>query len=82
MNHIQTKQIIRNIAKQEELNIPEVELIVDSQFSLLSEVMKMSDREKLSFPSIRLPFLGIFYSPDWKVEQFKKINKRDEFIRD
>ena len=77
MKHTQTKEIIRNIARQEGLNIPEVELIIDSQFSLLSEVMKMSDRERLEFPSIRLPFLGIFYSPDWKVEQFKKINKRD-----
>ena len=80
MRHIQTKQIVKNIAKQEELKIPEVELIIDSQFSLLSKVMHMSDRSILYFPSVRLPIIGIFYSPDWKKEQFKKLNKRNESI--
>ena len=77
MNHTQTKQIIKNIAKQENLTIPEVELIIDSQFSMLAEVMKMSDREKLIFPSIRLPYLGIFYAPDWRIEQLRKINNNE-----
>ena len=77
MKHTQTKQIIKNIAKQENLTIPEVELIIDSQFSLLADVMKMSDREKLYFPSIRLPYLGIFYSPEWRIEQLKKLNNNE-----
>ena len=81
MKHLQTKHIIKNIAKSEGLNISDVELMIDSQFLLLKKAISSSQRSILRFPSLRLPSFGIFYSPSWKVEKFRKINQEEnEFI--
>jgi len=77
MKHSQTKQIIKNIAKNEGINASDVELMIDSQFLLLNKTISSSQRSLLEFPSIRLPSFGIFYSPEWKVEKFRKINQEE-----
>jgi hypothetical protein len=71
--------LIKLFAKKEGLNIVDIERIVSSPFEFQTHVMKnLCDRDKLEFPSVRVPNFGIFYCPDWKKEQFRKVNIKKE----
>ena len=76
MNHNQTKDIIKSIAKQEQLTIAEVREALEAAPGLIAEVIRSSSRKELYFPSIRIPGWGLFHCPDWKKEQLKRVNEK------
>lgn len=77
MRNPELKKLMKLFAKKESLNIVDIERIVNSPFELQVDVMKNKcDREELIFPSVRIPSFGIFYSPEWKKEQFRKVNNK------
>ena len=81
MRNLELKKLMKLFAKKEGLNIIDIERIVNSPFEFQVEVMKdKCNREELIFPSVRIPSFGIFYSPDWKKEQFRKINEKKKTI--
>ena len=77
MRNPELKKLIKLFADKEGLNIVDIERIVNSPFDFQAHVMKnLCDRDELKFPSVRIPSFGIFYCPEWKKEQFRKINKK------
>lgn len=77
MNHSQTKDIIKNIAKQEGLTIADIKEVMEAAPGFVTEIMRNSSREDYIFPSVRVLDLGLFYCPGWKIEQFKKVNEEE-----
>ena len=76
MRNQRTKEFIKIITKKYRLSIEEVKEIVSSPFEFSSYIMEnVSDRDKLYFPSIRIPNFGIFYTPDYVKERLRQINK-------
>lgn len=79
MKTIKSKEIIRIIAKEEGLTIPEVEEIISVHFEFVRHVQsKLLDREKNYFPTVRLPNFGMFYIPESTKERLIKVNLKDK----
>ncbi len=72
----------KQLAKKYKLSLSQVREIVSIQDRFVAEVIgKKSDRDKLYFPSVRLPGFGIFYCPEKAKEAFRKLKERkDEAI--
>lgn len=63
------------LAKEYGLSTDSINRIVRSPFYFAKHVMeKESDRSKCYFPSIRIPYFGLFFCPEKVKEKFKKKN--------
>jgi hypothetical protein len=73
----EVKSLISSLAKEMNLNIEDVERVYEAPFALQAIIMKYRcDREKLYFPSLRIPYFLIFYCPPWNKERLQK--RRDK----
>ena len=81
--NIETKSLLKKVAKELDLNVVDVEKAYNAPFELQAIVMKYRcDREKQLFPSLRIPYFLIFYCPPWnKARLLKKYKKQHEADR-
>lgn len=71
------RKLLKAVAKENNLNLKDVERIFSSPFEFQALVMKNKcDGEKLEFPSVRIPFWGLFYCADYTKNRLKRLNKR------
>lgn len=76
MNNIELNKLTKIKAKKYGLTKQQIEDIMDSSFRFLRYVLvEKTDRKTLDFPSVRIPFFGIFYCPDWVKKKLSKIKK-------
>lgn len=66
------EEIIKDLAEKYKISTQEVERAVMSQFKFAKQMM-----EKDNFPSIRLPFFGIFRASKKKLNHIKKHNEKN-----
>jgi len=66
------EEIIKDLAEKYKISIQEVERAAMSQFKFAKQMM-----EKDNFPSIRLPFFGIFRASKKKLNHIKKHNEKN-----
>jgi len=79
MKSIKTRETIKMLAKEYGLSMDDIRKVVESPFFFTKHVLEnKTDRSKYHFPSIRIPYFGIFFCPDSLKKKFKK--KNDEFI--
>lgn len=85
MQHLQTRQLIRELAKEFGLSIVEVTAILNSVPEFTKHIMVTEvDKEEGKYPSIRIPGWGIFYVPEGVKKNVKtaleKRKNKDESI--
>lgn len=85
MQHLQTRQLIRELAKEFRLSIVEVTAILNSVPEFTKHIMVTEvDKEEGIYPSIRIPGWGIFYVPEGVKKNVKtaleKRKNKDESI--
>lgn len=66
------EEIIKDLAEKYKISTQEVERAAMSQFKFAKQMM-----EKDNFPSIRLPFFGIFRASKKKLNHIKKHNEKN-----
>jgi hypothetical protein len=67
------RKLAKLYAKEHELNLQDVLNVIDIPFEFLTHIMKTKcNRKKLHFPSVRIPYWGIYHSPDWMKERIKR----------
>lgn len=75
---IELRKLYKLIAEKHNLNLLQVEEIVASNFRFVAHIMKTKvNRQKRIYPSIRVPYWGIFFCPPWFLEKFKKDEKKE-----
>lgn len=78
----ETKELIKFFSKK--YNIPQAEItkVFEAPFKFQTHVMKnVCDRKKLYFPSVRIPYFGIFYLPEWKKDKFRQKLQDEDNIK-
>ena len=69
----------KQLARKYGITLKQVEEIISHQHKFVAKVIgEMSDRDKLYFPSIRLPGFGVFYCPESVKEKLREINKKKD----
>ena len=72
MQHLQTRQLIRELAKEFGLSIETTNAILNSVPEFTKQVMTTEvDKEQGIYPSIRIPGWGIFYVPEEVKKKYK-----------
>lgn len=66
------EEIIKDLAEKYKISTQEIERAAMSQFKFAKQMM-----EKDNFPSIRLPFFGIFRASKKKLNHIKKHNEKN-----
>ena len=75
------RKLAKLYAQEHGLNLPDVLNVINVSFEFFVHVMETKcDRQKLHFPSVRIPYWGIYHSPDWMKERIKKHKKKNEII--
>ncbi len=78
MKTLKSREIIKTIAREEEVSIEDVERVIMVHFEFVKYVQStLVDRGKGYFPSVRLPKFGIFYVPPKSQEKLMEVNKRN-----
>lgn len=73
MRNRKTREYIKMLAKEHNLSMDTVQKIVESPFQFLRHVMEHKvDRSTFHYPSVRIPYCGVFFCPDYLKERFKK----------
>lgn len=73
MRNIKTREYLKTVAKERGLTIEQVRVIVESPFQFTRYVMEhKTDRETLTFPSVRIPYFGVIYCPEYLKERLRK----------
>uniref|UniRef100_A0A6M3JZJ6 Uncharacterized protein n=1 Tax=viral metagenome TaxID=1070528 RepID=A0A6M3JZJ6_9ZZZZ len=74
----EVKALINSLAKEMSLKVSDVEKAYEAPFQLQAIIMKYRcDKEKQTFPSLRIPYFLIFYCPPWnKARLLKKYKNR------
>lgn len=76
-NQSDIKKLTKMIAKEFGLNMAQIEDVIDSVFSFQAHVMKTKcDRKTMYFPSVRIPYWGVFHCPPYSKDYYKKFNER------
>ena len=77
------KALIKFLANKYDLTQGQVEEVIITPFLFASRVIKGADPKTLEFPSVRIPFFGLFFVPKRKIEMVKKFReKRDKMEKD
>lgn len=67
------RKLAKIYANEKGLKLEDVLDVINVPFDFFAHIMKTKcDREKIYFPSVRIPYWGIYYSPDWMRKRFKK----------
>lgn len=67
------RQLARIYAKEKGLKLEDVLNAVNIPFEFFAHIMKdKCNRDKVYFPSVRIPYWGIYHSPEWMRKRFKK----------
>lgn len=75
-----SKKLIEEIAKKYNLTNKQIENIVNTYFLFLYKMLKEEcDKKNDIFPSLRIPYFGIFHVPN-KVREFLKKKYSNEII--
>ena len=71
------------IAKDMGVSLEDVERAYKAPFELQSIIMRYRcDREKLHFPSLRVPYFLIFYCPPWTKKRLQRYkDNNNEIVR-
>lgn len=85
MQHLQTRQLIRELAKEFELSVADVTAILNSVPEFTKHIMVTEvDKEEGIYPTVRIPGWGIFYVPEGVKKNVKtaleKKKNKDESI--
>lgn len=85
MQHLQTRQLIRELAKEFGLSIVDVTAILSSVPEFTKHVMTTEvNKEEGIYPTVRVPGWGIFYVPEGVKKNVKtaleKRKNKDESI--
>ena len=85
MQHLQTRQLIRELAKESGLSIAEVTAILYSVPEFTKHIMTTEvNKEEGIYPTVRVPGWGIFYVPEGVKKNVKtaleKRKNKDESI--
>lgn len=76
---VNKQKLYRKIEEETDIPLNKVEEAVKHQFSRVAELMASGDREKKEFPSIRLPYWGIWKAKESRVEYIQeKSNDRED----
>jgi len=71
----EVRVLFKELAKKHGLTMEQIEKVFEAPFKLQAHNMKQRcDREKLKFPSLRIPYFGIFHCPEWHKKRLKKKN--------
>lgn len=73
----EVKKIIKEMSQETGYREEHIEDMVNLPFWFLSEVMKKSDRDSVTFPSVRLNGFGLFYCSEGRREFYKKLNNKE-----
>ena len=74
----EVKLLLKEFAKTHGLTQEQAEAIFEAPFKLQAYNMKKRcNRHKLKFPSLRIPYFGIFHCPEWHKKRLKKKNDED-----
>ena len=72
------RKLAKIYAQEHGLKTSDVLNVIDIPFEFLTYIMKNKcDRKTLHFPSVRIPYWGIYHSPNWMKERIKKRHKDD-----
>lgn len=71
MRNRELKGLVKIVANEESITAKDIEEIIDSPFIFQATVMRSADRSALKFPSVRIPYWGIFHAPQWRVDKLK-----------
>ena len=73
------KALLKFIAEKHGLPYGEVVKIFEAPFHLQSHVMrKVCNRNSMYYPSLRIPYFGIFFMPSWKREKLLKLKNYEK----
>lgn len=78
MYYKNTKEIVREIAKEYGLKEEEVYEIVKSPFALLVDIMRSADRKTVTFPSLRIPNFGLFFCTEGRKNFYERLNNNKQ----
>lgn len=78
MYYKNTKEIVREIAKEYGLKEEEVYEIVKSPFAFLVDIMRSADRDTVKFPSLRIPNFGLFFCTEGRKKFYERLNKNKQ----
>lgn len=74
----EVKVLLKKIAKDKGLKFSDIEKAFEAPFKLQAEIMRnRCKRSILYFPSLRIPYFGIFYCPPWHKKRLEKIKKKN-----
>ena len=73
----EVKNIIKEISRSNGMREEHVEDMVNLPFEVLANVMRNSDRQTVTFPSVRLNGFGLFYCSEGRKEFYKKLNNKE-----
>jgi hypothetical protein len=63
------------------ISVTDAERMYKAPFELQSIIQRYRcDRTTQTFPSLRIPYFLIFYCPEWRKKQLKKMEEIDEII--
>ena len=79
MKNPELKNLIKLIAKEEGLTMEDVKRIPNVGFEFQAHVMRNKcNREKLIFPSVRIPYWGIFFCREGTKERLARLNEKNK----
>jgi nucleoid DNA-binding protein len=81
MKHLETRQLIKELAKKHGLSIADATAILDSVIEFTKvKISTEVDKEKAVYPSIRIPNMGTFYVKEGvkKHIQIKLLKRKEE----
>ena len=81
MRSTNTKNIIKEIAREHKYSEKEVEIMIKAPFDFLTQVMRNSDRDKLEFPSVRIKYFATFFCSETRKRYFKRLKNLVEDAR-
>ncbi len=71
------RKLLKAVAKDNFLTLIEVERILKAPYEFQAMIMKTKcNREELDFPTVRVPFWGLFHCADYTKDRLKRLNKR------
>ncbi len=71
---IPQEKLKRELAKKYDIGLTQLNEIITCQSMVVADVIgNRSDRETLSFPSVRLPGFGLFYVPEKKLRVLRRV---------
>jgi hypothetical protein len=73
------RRLLKVVARNNKVNLVDVERVFKASFEFQAMVMKTKcDKEKLEFPSVRVPYWGLFHCTDYTRKRLTRLNKKND----